>query len=252
MEEKKPFASRVEAFFAGKGFYNVLFLCIAVIGLSAWSMLSGTGKTSGDTGLTMAVSSMEDSVILDEAPANLIPAPESAQPVSAPAAVSIPEAPVPEPEAEAQTTQTVPAAPPADLEIRPYYIWPVAGTVETPYSVDELRYNTTMRDWRTHDGIDIAAELGSHVKAAADGRVAEIRDDALYGTTVILSHSDGLVSVYSNLAAQPTVSEGDRVSVGQVIGSVGDTALCEAGEVCHLHFSMALDGVSVDPGEYLP
>ena len=109
-----------------------------------------------------------------------------------------------------------------------------------------------MRDWRTHNGLDLAAELGSSVRAVANGKVTEIRDDDRYGTTVVLTHPDGLVSVYANLAALPTVSEGQQVSVGQIIGAVGDTALCEAGEACHLHFAMTLDGASVDPGDYLP
>jgi murein DD-endopeptidase MepM/ murein hydrolase activator NlpD len=45
---------------------------------------------------------------------------------------------------------------------------------------------------------------------------------------------------------------GDTVSVGEIIGSVGDTALCETNEVAHLHFAMSLDGAGVDPADYLP
>jgi len=244
MEEKKSLASRLEAFFAGKGFYIVLFLCIAVIGVSAWSMLSG-GEQGGDAGLSMAVSKLDDALVHeDEVMAYPIPAQEASEPVPVP--VSIPEAEVPAVEPAETVAEPLPAV------AQEYFIWPVAGTVEMAYSVDALTYNPTMRDWRTHDGIDIAAELGTQVKAAANGRVAEVRTDDLYGTTLVLSHADGLTSVYSNLAAQPTVGVGDLVSAGQVIGAVGDTALCEAGEVCHLHFAMALDGVSVDPGEYLP
>ena len=251
-EQKKPFAERMEAFFAGKGFYIVLFLCVAVIGLSAWSMLSG-GTKNGGAELSMAVSDLSETLVTAEAPVFTPAAVTAPAPTSAPAAaVRIPEAPVPEAAAEAAVQPEQPAAPPVTVELQEYYIWPVAGTVEVPYSMDALTYNPTMQDWRTHDGIDIAAELGTQVKAAANGRVAEIRTDDLYGTTVVLSHRDGLVSVYSNLAAQPTVSAGDTVGVGQVIGAVGDTALCETGEVCHLHFAMSLDGESVDPTEYLP
>ena len=167
--------------------------------------------------------------------------------------VTIPEAPVP-----AVTETVIPAEAPAPAPAavpaaeRDYFIWPVGGTVDQPYSMDALTFNTTLRDWRTHDGVDIAAELGTQVKACANGTVAELRQDDLFGTTLILSHRDGLVTVYANLAELPVVSVGDRVSVGQVIGAVGDTALAEAGQVCHLHFAMALDGESVDPGDYLP
>ena len=249
-EQNKPFAERIEAFFAGKGFYIVLFLCVAVIGLSAWSMLSGGGEKTNSAELSMAVSDMDETLVTAEAPM-FSPAPVSVPaPAATPAAVTIPEAPVPE---AAEETAARPEPPVTmTVELQEYYIWPVAGTVENPYSMDALTYNRTMQDWRTHDGIDIAAELGAQVKACANGRVAEIREDDLYGTTVILSHRDGLVSVYANLAATPAVAVGDNVGVGQVIGAVGDTALCEAGEVCHLHFAMSLDGESVDPGDYLP
>lgn len=246
-DEKKPFASRLEAFFAGKGFYIVLFLCVAVIGLSAWSMLSAPARKTGDVALSLPVSGMDDEVVIAELPSDPAPA-AITLPAPTAAPVVIPEDPVPVP----AVTAAPAAALPADVELREYFIWPVAGPVEHPYSMDALVYDRTMQDWRTHDGIDIAAELGTQVKAVASGKVAEIRDDDLFGTTVVLSHRDGLVSVYSNLAALPTVAVGDRVNVGQVIGAVGDTAICEAGEVCHLHFAMLLDSDSVDPGDYLP
>ena len=251
MEEKKPFASRVEAFFAGKGFYIVLFLCIAVIGVSAWSMLAGTDKSSAAPVTEIAVANVEDSVVSAAAPE--IPAQSEPAALTLPeptaSAVKIPEAPVP-----AAETEIIPPVQPAaeTAEERDYFIRPVAGEIENGYSMTALVFNRTMQDWRTHDGVDITAELGTQVKACANGRVEEIREDDLFGTTVVLSHRDGLMSIYSNLAAMPTVSVGDQVSVGQTIGAVGDTALGEAGEVCHLHFAMSLDGESVDPTEYLP
>ena len=250
MEEKKPFAARMEQFFAGKGFYIVLFLCIAVIGVSAWSMLAGTDKSAAAPVTEIAVASVEDSVVAAAAPEN--PARSDSAAVSAAEApapvVKIPEAPVP----AVETEKVPPVQPAAETAERDYFIRPVAGEIENGYSMTALVFNRTMQDWRTHDGIDIAAELGTQVKACANGRVEEIREDDLFGTTVVLSHRDGLLSIYSNLAAMPTVSVGDQVSVGQTIGAVGDTALGEAGEVCHLHFAMSLDGESVDPTAYLP
>jgi len=69
---------------------------------------------------------------------------------------------------------------------------------------------------------------------------------------VEITHGAGLVSIYANLAAVPTVAAGEQVTVGQVIGAVGDTALCEIGEVYHLHFAMRCNGESVDPADWLP
>ena len=250
-EKKQPFFERAEHFFAGKGFYIVLFLCVAVIGVSAWSMLTGNGKKAAPGELEAGISVANvtpDTMIPDAAP------PETAAPAPTPAPTPTPTAaPAPENKAPAAAPTPAPAAAskPA-AAVTDYFIWPVAGTIENGYSMSVLTFSRTMQDWRTHDGVDIAAELGAQVKAMAAGTVTEVYRDDLFGTTVVLSHSGGLTSQYSNLAASPTVAVGDSVSVGQVIGAVGDTALAEAGEVCHLHLSMTKDGVSVDPGDYLP
>jgi murein DD-endopeptidase MepM/ murein hydrolase activator NlpD len=138
------------------------------------------------------------------------------------------------------------------VPLQEYYIWPVSGEVCGEYAMDVLVWNPTMRDWRTHDGVDIAAALGTQVKAAGNGVVTEIYTDDLLGTTVVLTHTGGLVSRYANLAATPAVAVGDHVGVGEVLGAVGATALGESGDVCHLHFAMTRDGESVDPTAFLP
>lgn len=244
MDKKKgkPFGARLEAFLAGKGFYIVLVLCAAVIGVSAWSMLGG-GSAEKESGANVSYTDPDEAVQVD----NIQPVlrPEATEPAGL-TQVEIPSAPIPA--AEEKLEETTPAA----VEAKEYYIWPVAGPVDVPYSMDALAYSTTMRDWRTHDGVDIAAEQGTQVKAVSDGTVTAVFSDDLFGTTVELTHRSGLITTYANLAAQPAVAVGDHVGVGQVLGSVGDTALCEIGQVSHLHLSMSLDGKSVDPCGYLP
>ena len=132
------------------------------------------------------------------------------------------------------------------------FIWPLAGNVVSQFSNEELVYSKTMADWRTHNGVDISAQIGTKVMAAADGTVKDVYTDDLYGTTVVVDHGDGLLSIYSNLASVPTVVAGDYVSMGLVIGAVGDTALAEASETQHLHFEMQKDGAAVNPADYLP
>lgn len=255
MEKKKNFAGALESFFAGKGFYIVLFLCVAVIGISAWTMLSGNvGPEEVMPTPELSLSSetdlpVEDFPLFGE---DEEPIEEIAPVINMDSGIAQPEVPA---EAQQQISpQQAPAAAPQNTgdSVPTYFIRPVAGQVENGYSIDALQYNRTMRDWRTHDGVDIAAELGAQVKAVADGTVEKIYSDDAYGTTVVLLHSGGLRSVYSNLAESPTVSEGEAVAGGSVIGSVGTTALCETGEVTHLHFAMSLKGDSVDPTKYLP
>ena len=57
--------------------------------------------------------------------------------------------------------------------------------------MDCLSYNETTRDWRVHNGVDIAAEEGTPVMAAADGQVYTVYEDETMGTTVVIRHEDG-------------------------------------------------------------
>ena len=248
MQKNNSFGEKLEMFFAGKGFYIVLFLCVAVIGVSAWVILAETGTNVDNQ---QAIDVMQKA---DEHVAVATAAPER------PNVVETKEEPTPEEpevveEAEQTTeieTDTMEATEPVAVEETPLFVWPVNGEIAIPYSIDALIYNRTMRDWRTHDGIDVEAELGTQVMAMSAGTVDDIYKDDLYGTTVVISHPNGVTSMYSNLAEIPTVSIGDGVSTGEVIGAVGNTALAETGEVMHLHIAMTKDGSSINPADYLP
>ena len=248
MEKKKNFGAALESFFAGKGFYIVLFLCVAVIGVSAWTMLAG--DMGGETAEldTLSEQTEPEDELLPTFTEGGLPEEEAAPVVNIE-----PEEPVQQQSPEVYSEAgAAPQSQSAPESVPVYFVRPVAGETENPYSMDALQYNRTMRDWRTHDGIDIAAELGAQVKAVADGSVEKVYSDDALGTTVVLLHSGGLRSIYCNLAETPTVKEGDAVATGSVIGSVGSTALSETGEVNHLHFAMSLNGSSVDPEDYLP
>ena len=127
---------------------------------------------------------------------------------------------------------------------------PLDGELLQPYSLSQLSYNETTRDWRTHEGIDLAAQLGTPVKAAADGTVASIYEDDALGTVVTVSHSGGYLSRYANLSPETKVSVGQTVKQGTVLGVVGTTALMETGSSPHLHFELCHDAVSCDPAEF--
>ena len=128
---------------------------------------------------------------------------------------------------------------------------PVVGETAAVFSMEELAYSETMGDWRTHDGIDIAAAPGAPVCAACVGTVIDVRDDDLMGATVVISHAGGYDTLYSNLQELPAVSVGDDVVAGQIIGAVGETALSETSQPSHLHFGVTKDGEFIDPLEFL-
>lgn len=127
---------------------------------------------------------------------------------------------------------------------------PLSGKTIAAFSADVLFYNETLEDWRTHNGVDIAAEEGTPVCAACDGTVLSVTEDALMGVTVVLEHEGGFTSTYACLGEEVYVSAGDEVLAGENIGAVGATASAESPEP-HLHFSVSRDGKLIDPSVYL-
>lgn len=131
------------------------------------------------------------------------------------------------------------------------FIKPVDGEIIKNYSKDNLVYSSTLEEWTTHLGIDYAAEKTSIVKAAADGKIKSIKNDPRYGLTIMIEHSNGFTSMYSNLLSTEFVSVGEEVKAGQTIGTVGNTATFEIADETHLHFEIMKDGESVDPNMYI-
>jgi len=128
---------------------------------------------------------------------------------------------------------------------------PLEGQTVAVYAMDSLTYNETTRDWRVHNGIDIAAEAGAKVCAAADGEVYTVYDDDAMGMTVVIRHANGYTTRYASLAEEVSVEPGDMVTAGEVIGTVGNTALMESALGDHLHFGVTCDSKPVDPAEFL-
>lgn len=208
----------------GKGYYIALILCAAAIGIMGFVYYR-----SGD---------QVQSVVQ-----------EPEQQVTLPAAVS--QEDVPAVATQPQQIQGSEAATePAKKKIFKTAA-PISGQEVAGYAMDCLSYNETTRDWRIHNGVDLAAEAGTEVMAAADGVVYTTYTDDMMGTTVVIRHEGGYTTQYASLAAELTVSAGDPVTVGQVIGYVGETALIETSVGPHVHFSVLCNDESLDPAEFL-
>lgn len=241
---KKPFYQRVGDFIEGKGFYIVLLLCVAAIGVSGWFLYSSFSRSSEEL-----AAGGPAKITVTPTPMPTVQAAVTAKPTAAPPATATPKpAATPKPSAAPAATPT-PAATSAAAPTS--WLWPVQGEVITGYTVDALAYDPTMADWRTHTGVDIAASAGTEVRAAASGTVSDVSSDAMMGTTVTVDHGGGVTSVYANLASTPTVEVGDAVSTGDILGSVGNTAIAESALPDHLHFSLERDGTPVNPLDYL-
>lgn len=124
---------------------------------------------------------------------------------------------------------------------------PLQGEILKIYSSDKVLYSKTLELWKTHDGIDIKADIGQSVKAIEKGVVEKVYDDSFYGTTVVIDHGQGYKSSYSNLDNNVPVAAKQSVTKGKVIGKVSNTAIGEIKDDPHLHFMLFKDNKNVDP-----
>ena len=115
---------------------------------------------------------------------------------------------------------------------------------------EEHVYSNTHNYWHPHEGLDLHAEVGSDVKCVFDGTVKEVTNDSYYGSTVTISHQDGFTTVYKLLDGV-SLKVGDKISKGDVIGKVSDTALDEIMDGAHVHLELYKNGVAIDPMSYL-
>ena len=205
----------------GKGYYIALILCAAAIGITSYVYYQ---NETPDTPVQEASAPLDQ---LGEDVAAIATGPKDSAPTEKPQ-----ETQAPQPRA-LQTTS------------------PVVGQEVFGYSMEALSYNQTTRDWRTHNGVDIAAEAGTEVVAAADGEVYTTYEDESLGYTVVIRHEGGYTTHYSSLGEDLRVQAGDRVEMGQVIGTVGSTALVETVLGPHVHFSVTHQDVPMDPAEFL-
>ena len=134
----------------------------------------------------------------------------------------------------------------------PSFSLPVSGKLSAVHDSELQVFSQTMNDYRVHLGIDILAEEGAPVYAAADGTVMQIWEDVRMGQCIAVKHNGDSVSIYKNVSVDlPTgIKEGAKVKAGQQIASIGATAMVEIADEPHLHFEMTVGGLAVDPLDY--
>lgn len=157
-----------------------------------------------------------------------------------------------QPQATADAPTSTEATVPATTEKRTLKTMsPVEGAPIFGYSMEALSYNQTTRDWRVHNGIDLAAQEGAPVMAAADGEIYTVYEDDAMGHTVVIRHNDGYTTCYSSLSEAVTVKPGDQVTMGHTIGYAADSAIVESTLGSHVHFSVTHYDEPMDPEEFL-
>lgn len=126
------------------------------------------------------------------------------------------------------------------------WLMPLSGEIGRKHG---FGYDSTYNDYRFHHGIDIMAEPGSPVYAAATGTVTLARQDPYWGGVVMLEHGGEWQSIYRCL--EPAVSIGTEIAAGELLGYILESSTNEAGQEAHLHFELYLVGDEMDPAEWL-
>ncbi len=126
------------------------------------------------------------------------------------------------------------------------YAWPVPSS----YNISSL-YGTRIHPFtgavHSHSGLDISAPTGADIIASKGGTVIQAGYNGAYGNCVQIDHGGGMVTVYGHCSAL-YVSSGQQVSSGQVVGAIGSTGQSTGP---HLHFEVRINGVRVDPMNFL-
>ena len=213
---------------------------------------------SDSSSSTLTVTSTPELEVTPTPEPEVTPTPEpEVTPTPEPEATPTPEpeaTPTPEPEAtptpkpEATPTpkpEQVPGYEVTENDRNGDFLWPVPG-----YGTVSQGYDATK-----HTGIDISAEQGIAVIAAADGTVSQVQTwdsstttgDQSYGNMVQITHADERTTLYAHLS-KVLVSSGDSVSAGETIGYVGNTGNADG---AHLHFEVRQSGQTVDPRPFI-
>lgn len=218
----KFYESKTAKFLAGKGFYIVLAVCMAVIGVAAYSAME-----SASPGVVQEQSggSEQNKVTIPSVP---IKQPDSSKmPIDND-----------EPD-ESQATEV------DTTEEAPYFIRPISGQVSKKFSNTSLQYSKTFNDMRIHTGADITPDNATVVVSAYSGIVISVEENTVYGTVITIDHSDGVVLRYCGVK-NVTVNKNDVVDAGEIIAEIG-IVNNECADKEHLHLELIFNGEYADP-----
>ena len=131
------------------------------------------------------------------------------------------------------------------------YILPVANSTRIEDYSSTVVFNSTLNRYSSHRAVDFFAPEGTLVVSVADGTVESVETTLLTGTTIVVNHGNGVKSIYNSVLDGDSVTVGQKISQGSVIGEVSVSNRQESKEGAHLHFSMTKNDQVVDPSIYL-
>ncbi len=221
----------------GKSFIVTLSLCLLVVGAAG---IYSYAKYSAELKEELSVKTDELKDQLANVPNETLPRETNET-----------TAPVTEEKSAEAETEKAETAVDADVKITEKVmdavVRPINGEVIAEFSNGELVKSTTLNVWKTHDGVDIAADSGEKVKSMTSGVVTQVYNDVMWGNCVVIDHGNGIEGHYYNLATEIPVTVGQNVSAGTVIGAIGSSAECEVKDPSHLHLGIKQNGEWIDP-----
>ena len=242
---------QLRKFLRGKGFALALAACLlAAAAAGVWTVrlirselqknLDGLSPSStvqpavpdADIGTKQEADPWKQDTAPAANSASGVPEPASRQPAasSSPSASSAPgSGSVSEP--AALQSDSAPVSRPS----APVSTQPVSGRVLAGFSGDELVYNKTLGDWRTHNGVDYACKPGETVSSPVEGKVTGLETDGSWGPAVSLTDAQGRVWRLCGVSA--AVRQGQTVSAGQKLGKAA-TVSCECEQEPHIHMEV--------------
>lgn len=218
----KFYESKVAKFIAGKGFYVVLAVCMAVIGVAAYSAMEKTTPQP-----FIEESGTEEN--------NQIYIPETFEDDSQEIKL----------QGDNNQSESNDATDVTDETNPPIYIMPIEGTILKHFSPDTLIYSATYNDMRIHTGVDISPTVANVVVSAFSGTVIDVDENTNFGTVITIDHGDGVMLSYCGLK-NVTVKNGDIVDSEEILGEIG-TVLNESADKPHLHLELMINGEYADP-----
>lgn len=219
-----------------RALFSVICLCIIALGLIVYFSTASTDNSQVNEATTVKetqTTEVQKRVTVKET--------ETQQETTATAKENSTAA---ESTAAATTEKATMQAGDTNIPYKSFYKYPCEETVIAGYT-EELVKNDTMGDYRSHTAVDFKCAKGGKVSAINDGLVLLVTKDNLLGKVIEIDHGGKLVAKYCGLDTV-NVSEGDYVTIGQTLGTLG-TVPFELNSDSHLHFETTLDGKSVNP-----
>lgn len=223
----KFYKSKTAQFLAGKGFYIVLAVCMAVMGVAVYSAVDSAQLTD-DNKDNSSQQEILSAPSLDESKEELPPMPE-----------------INEDEGGQQTQETTPTENEAEAS---FFMLPINGEIIKGHDETALQYSATFDDMRLHTGADFAPLSSPEVISAGDGKVTSVEENTVLGNVITIDHGNKIIIRYCGIN-EIKVKAGDTVLAGDILGKVG-TVTNECSDEDHIHIEVFVNGKTTDPEEF--